>query len=56
MVPDKLLNYVIKEKTVKDVKNIRKMFDKAMPHYQKRVQEKSDLYSKVKEKLGLNEE
>lgn len=56
MVPDKLLNYVIKDKTVKDVKNIRKMFDKAMPHYQKRVQEKPELYNKVKTKLGLDQE
>ena len=56
MVPDKLINYVIKEKTVKDIKLIRSMFAKAMPHYEKRVQEKPELYSRVRDKLGLNEE
>jgi len=56
MMPDKLLNYIIKEKTVKDLKTMRKMFSKAMPYHLERVRAKPEFYAKVAEKLGLDQD
>ena len=53
MMPDVLLNYIIKEKTIKDCSRLRKTHEKAMPHYIKRVNENKEFYNTVREKMNL---
>jgi hypothetical protein len=56
MIPEKLLNYIVKEKTIQDCGKMQGMFEKNMPHYAERVKAKKEFYDSIRVKLGLTED